>query len=138
LLSAGDYKRLRPHLHRIPLEYRQSLYGANKPIGFIYFIETGVGSLVNTMTNGQAAEVGTSLVALQKATNQAADLLKASCLTDDPLTPPARLAAVGKRLDTMLQAVKMVSSALNDFYGTLSDEQKARFEAIGPQRTSRL
>jgi hypothetical protein len=79
-----------------------------------------------------------SLVALQKATNQAADLLKASCLTDDPLTPPARLAAVGTRLDTMLQAVKMVSSALNDFYGTLSDEQKARFEAIGPQRTSRL
>jgi CRP-like cAMP-binding protein len=59
LLSAGDYKRLRPHLHRIPLEYRQSLYGANKPIGFIYFIETGVGSLVNTMANGQAAEVGT-------------------------------------------------------------------------------
>jgi len=48
LLSAGDYKWLRPHLHRIPLEYRQSLYGANKPIGFIYFIETGVGSLVNT------------------------------------------------------------------------------------------
>jgi len=64
-------------IDRIPLEYRQSLYGANKPIGFIYFIETGVGSLVNTMTNGQAAEVGTSLVALQKATNQAADLLKA-------------------------------------------------------------
>ena len=79
-----------------------------------------------------------SLVALQNATTQAADLLKASCLTNDPLTPPARLAAVGKRLDTMLQAVKMVSSALNDFYGTLSDEQKARFEAIGPQRTTQL
>jgi LTXXQ motif family protein len=79
-----------------------------------------------------------SLVALQNATTKAADLLKASCLTDDPLTPPARLAAVGKRLDTMLQAVKMVSSALNDFYGTLSDEQKARFEAIGPQQTTQL
>ena len=77
-----------------------------------------------------------SLVALQNATAQAADLLKASCLSSDPLTPPARLAAVGKRLDTMLQAVKMVSAALNDFYGTLSDEQKARFEAIGPQRTA--
>ena len=38
----------------------------------------------------------------------------------------------------MLQAVKMVSAALNDFYGTLSDEQKARFEAIGPQRTAQL
>ena len=85
-------------------------------------------------TEAQRASLG----ALQNATTQAADLLKASCLTDDPLTPPARLAAVGKRLDTMLQAVKMVSSALNDFYGTLSDEQKARFEAIGPQRTTQL
>ena len=77
-----------------------------------------------------------SLAALQNATDQAAELLKASCVTGDPLTPPARLAAVGKRLDTILQAVKLVSSALNDFYGTLSDEQKARFEAIGPQQTS--
>jgi CRP-like cAMP-binding protein len=59
LLSPKDYKRLRPHLHQIPLTYRQSLYRANKPIGFVYFIETGVGSLVNTMANGQAAEVGT-------------------------------------------------------------------------------
>ena len=79
-----------------------------------------------------------SLVALQNATAQAADLLKSSCLSNDPLTPPARLAAVGKRLETMLQAVKLVSVALNDFYGSLSDEQKARFEAIGPQRTSQL
>jgi CRP-like cAMP-binding protein len=59
LLPPSDYERLRPHLRRIPLEYRQSLYRANKPIGFIYFIETGVGSLVNTMANGEAAEVGT-------------------------------------------------------------------------------
>jgi len=36
-----------------------------------------------------------------------------------------RLAAVGKRLDTVLQAVKTVSPALTDFYATLSDEQKA-------------
>jgi hypothetical protein len=79
-----------------------------------------------------------SLAALQNATAKAADMLKAACLTNDPLTPPARLAAVGKRLDTMLQAVETVHSALNDFYGSLSDEQKARFEAIGPQRTSQL
>ena len=59
LLPPRDYQRLRPHLHRIPLEYKQSLYRANKPIDFIYFIETGVGSLVNTMRNGEAAEVGT-------------------------------------------------------------------------------
>src|SRR3984957_5812010 len=59
LLPSADSARLRPHLHRVTLEYRQSLYRANKPIEFIYFIETGVGSLVNTMANGQAAEVGT-------------------------------------------------------------------------------
>jgi CRP-like cAMP-binding protein len=59
LLPPRDYARLRPHLHRIPLTYRQSLYRAHKPIGFVYFIETGVGSLVNTMANGEAAEVGT-------------------------------------------------------------------------------
>ena len=59
LLPPRDYQRLRPHLHRIPLEYKQSLYRANKPIEFVYFIETGVGSLVNTMRNGDAAEVGT-------------------------------------------------------------------------------
>ena len=58
LLRPGGYARLRPHLHRIPLEYRQ-FYRARSPIGFVYFIETGVGSLVNTMANGQASEVGT-------------------------------------------------------------------------------
>jgi LTXXQ motif family protein len=77
-----------------------------------------------------------SLVALQDASAKAADMLKTSCQADDAVTPPARLAAVGKRLDTMLQAVKMVRSALDDFYRTLSDEQKAQFEAIGPQRTA--
>jgi CRP-like cAMP-binding protein len=59
LLPPRDYARLRPHLQRIPLQYRQSLYRAHKPIEFVYFIETGVGSLVNTMANGQASEVGT-------------------------------------------------------------------------------
>jgi CRP-like cAMP-binding protein len=59
LLPRADYQRLLPHLQPVSLEYRQSLYEANKPIGFVYFIETGVGSLVNTMANGQAAEVGT-------------------------------------------------------------------------------
>ena len=59
LLSAKDYGRLRPHLRRIPLGYRQSLYRARKPLDYVYFIETGVGSLVNTMADGRAAEVGT-------------------------------------------------------------------------------
>ncbi|MGO9701534.1 MAG: Spy/CpxP family protein refolding chaperone [Xanthobacteraceae bacterium] len=75
----------------------------------------------------------TGLVALQNTDTQAAaDLLKASCGAEPAITPPGRLAAVHKRLDVMLAAVKTVSGSLNDFYGTLSDEQKAKFEAIGP------
>src|SRR5579872_7175850 len=59
MLSTKDYGKLHPHLRPVPLDYRQSLYRAHKPIEFVYFIETGVGSLVNTMANGEAAEVGT-------------------------------------------------------------------------------
>jgi CRP-like cAMP-binding protein len=59
LLRPSDCARLRLHLRPVSLEYRRPLYDAGEPIDFVYFIETGVGSLVNTMTNGQAAEVGT-------------------------------------------------------------------------------
>ena len=59
LLTPRDYASLRPHLERLPLVYGQSLYQADEKLEFVYFIETGVGSLVNTMANGQAAEVGT-------------------------------------------------------------------------------
>jgi CRP-like cAMP-binding protein len=59
LLPGRDRVRLERHLERIPLTYRQSLYRARRPLDFVYFIETGVGSLVNTMANGAAAEVGT-------------------------------------------------------------------------------
>jgi hypothetical protein len=75
------------------------------------------------------------LNALRDASAKAADMLKASCAPDSALTPPARLAAVGKRLDTMLQAVETVKAALEDFYQDLTDEEKAQFEAIGPGRS---
>ena len=61
-------------------------------------------------------------------------MLKASCQPDSAVTPPARLAAIDKRLNAMLDAVKSVRSALNEFYGTLTDEQKAQFESIGRLR----
>lgn len=58
-LSDADYELLRPHLKPVPLDYRAVLYAPDQPIEFVYFIESGVGSLVNTMHNGDAAEVGT-------------------------------------------------------------------------------
>ncbi|MGE4063672.1 MAG: Crp/Fnr family transcriptional regulator [Rhodospirillaceae bacterium] len=58
-LNPGDYKRLRPHLEAVTLRYKQPLYDAQEAIEFVYFLETGVASLVNVMLNGDAAEVGT-------------------------------------------------------------------------------
>ncbi len=77
-----------------------------------------------------------SLDALQAAAAQAADNLKASCerRPEDVQTPPARLAVVAQRLNAMLQAVKSVRMAMDGFYGSLTDEQKAAFDAIGPQQ----
>ena len=59
LLDPADRGRLQPHLKPVKLEYKKVLYGERKRIEHIYFIEEGVASLVNTMENGDAAEVGT-------------------------------------------------------------------------------
>ncbi|WP_407176502.1 Spy/CpxP family protein refolding chaperone [Bradyrhizobium sp. STM 3562] len=77
-----------------------------------------------------------ALQVLADASSRATDMLKAACPPDEAVTPPARLAAAATRLETMLQALKLVRPALDNFYGTLSDEQKAQFEAIGPRRTT--
>jgi hypothetical protein len=77
-----------------------------------------------------------ALKVLQDANARAVDILNAGCQPKDATTPPARLDAVEGRLDAMLQAVHLVSAALEDFYATLSDEQKAQFEAIGQKRTA--
>lgn len=68
---------------------------------------------------------------LKDTTARAAESIKASCPGELPATPPARLAAIGKRLDAMHEAVKSVHGALDSVYGTLNDEQKAQFNAIG-------
>jgi hypothetical protein len=77
-----------------------------------------------------------SLANLKDASAKAAEMLRASCAPDTALTPPTRLAAVGQRLDIMLQAVETVKAAVDDLYQELSDEEKAQFEAIGPGRTA--
>lgn len=71
--------------------------------------------------------------ALQSALSQAADTIKAACPSGAPATPPERLADAGKRLQAMLQGVETVQPALADFYNSLSDDQKARFNSMGRQ-----
>ena len=54
-----DAAGLQAHLDPVELHYKRKLYDANRPIKHVYFIEMGVASLVNTMRNGDAVEVGT-------------------------------------------------------------------------------
>lgn len=68
---------------------------------------------------------------LEDATGQAVAKLAAACPADTPLTPPGRLDAMSTRLDAMVDAAKTVKPALDTFYGSLTSEQKARFDAIG-------
>ena len=77
-----------------------------------------------------------ALKVLQDANARAVDILTTECQPKDAITPPARLDAVDGRLAAMQQAVYLVSAALEGFYATLSDEQKAQFEAIGQKRTA--
>jgi hypothetical protein len=77
-----------------------------------------------------------ALTVLQDTSAKVNDALKAACQPNDVMTPPARMAAIRARLTAMLDGVKSVRAALDDFYATLNDEQKAQFEAIGPRRTS--
>jgi hypothetical protein len=67
---------------------------------------------------------------LRAASAKAIDMLKSGCPKDLPSIPTGRLAAMESRLQVMLAAVQTVRPALERFYQSLSDEQKARFNAI--------
>jgi hypothetical protein len=73
---------------------------------------------------------------LKAATAQSIDILKSACPNDLPSIPTGRLAALKIRLQVMLQAVQTVRPPLDRFYQLLSDEQKARFNAVSPTETA--
>jgi len=87
-----------------------------------------------------------ALKTLQDAATRAGDMLKAACQENQAAndgagegandTPVARFEAIDLKLDAMLQAVRHVHAALDDLFETLSDEQKAQFETIGPKRAA--
>jgi hypothetical protein len=75
---------------------------------------------------------------VKTASQKAAAVFKASCPSENafPLTPPGRLGAMTARLDATLEVVQTVRPALEKFYASLSDEQKERFNAIGPKQAA--
>jgi hypothetical protein len=69
---------------------------------------------------------------LKKAAQNAGDQLQSTCPTAVPKSPVARLDTIGTRLSAMADAVKSVRPNLQTFYASLNDEQKARFNTMGP------
>jgi len=67
---------------------------------------------------------------LSGATRDAVKTLQAACPDSVPLTPVGRMEAMEKRLEAMLAAADRVQPALDEFYATLSAEQKARFNTM--------
>jgi len=75
-----------------------------------------------------------ALQELRKATTQAVNLLQSDCPTYRPLTVTGRVEVMEQRLAAMLRAVELVQPALARFYGSLSDEQKERFNRLSPSQ----
>ena len=76
------------------------------------------------------AKQQTALAALRAAAGNADDAILASCPKSAPLTPTGRLDAVKARLQAMANGVDLIKPPLQDFYASLSDEQKAKFDAL--------
>jgi hypothetical protein len=84
------------------------------------------------LNDDQREELGV----LQRMSAHAGNTLNFDCQPDESLSPPDRLATAETRIDAMLDAIRQVAPALDDFLGSLGDEQKAQFESIGAKRTS--
>src|SRR5262249_697081 len=74
---------------------------------------------------GPSQDQEAALDALEATSRRAAGRLKADCEGDQNLTAPGRVAAMERRLKTTLESLDLVQPALDRFYGSLSDEQKA-------------
>jgi CRP-like cAMP-binding protein len=58
-LSAADRARLEPHFTEEPLAFKQPLLEQGKTAGRVYFIESGVASMVTDLADGETVEAGT-------------------------------------------------------------------------------
>jgi CRP-like cAMP-binding protein len=57
-LVSEDLDRLRPHFEPVSLKLKQTLSKPNTSIDHVYFVQEGMVSLVQTLGNGAAIEVG--------------------------------------------------------------------------------
>lgn len=58
-LPPDELDRLEPHLEPLTAQIKTSMYEPDIPISYVYFIESGVASIVARMNDGEAVEVAT-------------------------------------------------------------------------------
>jgi hypothetical protein len=68
----------------------------------------------------------------KSASARAAETMRNACPAEFPVTPTARMEIMEKRMDAMLQAIRIVRPAFDGFYNSLTDEQKAKLNATSP------
>lgn len=57
-LSAEDWGRLEPHLEAVELPFDQTIHAAGGPVDAVFFVETGMVSLLVTLEDGEQVEAG--------------------------------------------------------------------------------
>ena len=83
------------------------------------------------------AEQRSTFDELKKTTQNATEQLRSSCPSAVPLSPVARVETATTRMRAVADAIKSIRPALENFYASLNDEQKARFNMMEvplPQR----
>jgi hypothetical protein len=68
---------------------------------------------------------------LKKAAQKVGDQLRSSCPTAVPKSLVARLDTIETRVSAISEAIKAIRPNLKNFYTSLSDEQRARFNMMG-------
>ena len=66
---------------------------------------------------------------LKQASAKAAEELRASCPAKVPPKVEARLQDAHRRIASLIQAIEIIRPAMASFYASLSDQQKAAFNA---------
>jgi hypothetical protein len=84
-----------------------------------------------TKTTRPTPDQQASLENLRTKSSQMEKLLLASCAQPIPDSIRARLDAVNGRLFDIISVANNLQLELNDFYGSLDDEQKAAFDRLG-------
>lgn len=70
---------------------------------------------------------------LRDVSANAAKVVTAACPNEIPSSPITRLELMEKRLNAMVEAIKIVRPAFENFYNSLTKEQQAELERVGPR-----